>query len=51
MATKYHHYEAWGVFEILTFYITSNNEDISLEFVPDTYGHALTSYKNNDLKR
>ena len=33
-----------------TFYMTANNEDISLKVVPFAYGHALTSYKIMTLK-
>ena len=52
----YPHFEAQGVFWIV--YITANNEDISPNLStnvfcgsPDIYGHALTSYENNDFER
>ena len=42
MATKYPIIKHWAFFKTLTFFISANNEDISLKFLPTIYDHILT---------
>ena len=51
MATKYPIIKHRAFFKILTFSISTNNEDVGQKFLPDTYEHALMFNKNNDIER
>ena len=46
--TEHPHYKAWGVFPNLK--STEIMKIISLKFLPNTYGHALTAHKIMTLK-
>ena len=41
MATKYPITKHMAFFKTLTFFISTNNEDIGQKFLPDTYDHTL----------
>ena len=45
MATKYPIIKHWAFFKTLTFFISTNNEDIGQKLIPDTYDHTLMLYK------
>ena len=50
METKYSIIKHRAFWKTLTFFISTNNEDIVQKLLPDTYDHTLMLYKINGIK-